>query len=183
MQYLLLLITIITVAFTTLVSVPNFGYPLNGYSQGLVSNLYPNAITPATYAFTIWSLIYATWFALAIAVATKYIVLSPRFISVFSIAIVTSSLWLLPFHYLFQWASLAVMLLILVLCLWSVDLSRHESKWAQYTAELFLGWITVATAANIAIVIVSTPMLNSIGIFGANVWAIIGLAIATLVHT
>jgi translocator protein len=102
---------------------------------------------------------------------------------VFSAAIVTSGLWLFPFHYLYQWAALAIMLVLLVLCLWSVDLSRRESKWAQYTSELYLGWITVATAANIAVVVVSTPWLSSIGIFGSNIWAIIGLAIATLVHT
>ena len=75
------------------------------------------------------------------------------------------------------------MLALLGLCLWSLDLSRSESKWAQYTAELYLGWITVATTANIAIVAVSTPVLANIGIFGANIWAIIGLAVATLVHT
>ncbi len=75
------------------------------------------------------------------------------------------------------------MLAILGLCLWSLHLSRQESKWARYTSELYLGWITVATTANVAIVAVSTPMIANIGIVGENIWAIIGLAIATLVHT
>jgi hypothetical protein len=75
------------------------------------------------------------------------------------------------------------MLALLGLCLWSLDLSRHESRWARYTAELYLGWITIATTANIAIIAVSTPAIASIAIFGGNIWAVIGLAIATLVHT
>jgi hypothetical protein len=75
------------------------------------------------------------------------------------------------------------MLCILILCLWSVYLSRSESQWARYTAELYLGWITVATTANIAIVTVSTPWIAQIGMFGANIWAVVGLGIATVVHT
>jgi hypothetical protein len=68
MRYLLLVTVLITVGFTTFVSVPNFGFPLNGLSQGAVSNLYTNTITPASYAFSIWSLIYLTWFGLSLAV-------------------------------------------------------------------------------------------------------------------
>jgi hypothetical protein len=183
MRYLLLIAAVITIGFTSWVSIPYFGFPLNGYSQGMVSQLYPNTITPATYAFSIWSLIYVAWLALALAVATKYVVVSSRFAWVFSAAIVTSGLWLLPFHYLYQSGALAIMLVLLVLCLWSVYLSRRESKWVQYPVELYLGWITVATAANIAVVVVASSTLKSIDVFGANVWAIIGFSVATLVHT
>lgn len=49
-------------------------------------------------------------------------------------------------------------------------------------SELFLGWITVATAANIAVVVVSTPLLTNIGVFSPVIWTIIGLGIATAVH-
>ena len=49
-------------------------------------------------------------------------------------------------------------------------------------SELFLGWITVVTAANIAVVVVSTPLLTNIGVFSPVIWTIIGLGIATAVH-
>ncbi len=106
MRYLLLITVLATVGFTTLVSVPNFGFPLNGMSQGVVSDMYANTITPAGYAFSIWSLIYLTWGALAVSVALGYVKLSQRFTIVFSLAILLSAIWLFPFHYLYQWISL-----------------------------------------------------------------------------
>jgi len=118
----------------------------------------------------------------AVFTAIGYIAVPPKFLQVFSGAIVLSSLWLIPFQYQYQWVSLAVMLAILVLALWSVELGRKEPIYTRIMSELFLGWITVATAANIAIVVVSTPLLSGMSIFSPVIWTLVGLLVATLVH-
>ncbi|MDD2745724.1 MAG: tryptophan-rich sensory protein [Candidatus Gracilibacteria bacterium] len=182
MRYFFLLVVAITIGFSTWASSPMFGYPLGGMNQGQISNLYPNLVTPATYAFSIWGLIYLSWIVMAILIAIGYISAKTKFLQVFSAAVFLSSLWLVPFQYQYQLTSLGVMLWILVLALWSVDLAQSEHRTVRLMSQLFLGWITVATAANIAIVVVSTPLLANIGIFSPVIWTIIGLAVATMVH-
>ncbi len=182
MRYFFLLVVAVTVGFSTWASAPMFGYPLNSMNQGQISNLYPNLVTPATYAFSIWGLIYLTWGVLALLIATGYIQAKNKFLWVFSSAILLSSLWLVPFQYQWEFTSLGVMLWILALALWSVHLSRKEHLFTRLTTELFLGWITVATAANVAIVVVSTPLLANIAVFTPVIWTLIGLAVATAIH-
>lgn len=74
------------------------------------------------------------------------------------------------------------MLSILVLALWSVEIARKEPIYTRLMSQLFLGWITVATAANMAIVVVSTPLISQIGVFSPVIWTLLGLAVATAVH-
>lgn len=182
MRYFFLLVVAITIGFSTWASSPMFGYPLGGLSQGQISDLYPNLVTPATYAFSIWGLIYLSWVVMAILIALRYISTKTKFLQIFSAAVFLSSLWLIPFQYQYELTSLGIMLWILVLALWSVDLAQSEHRATRLMSELFLGWITVATAANIAVVVVSTPLLTNIGVFSPVIWTIIGLGIATAVH-
>ena len=110
MRYFFLLIVVITIGFSTWASSPMFGYPLGGLSQGQISDLYPNLVTPATYAFSIWGLIYFSWAGMAILIAIGYISAKTKFLQVFSAAIFLSSLWLIPFQYQYELTSLGVML-------------------------------------------------------------------------
>lgn len=61
MHFLLLLISLLTIAFTSLVSIPGSPYLIGGMTQADISNMYPTAITPAGITFAIWSVIYLSW--------------------------------------------------------------------------------------------------------------------------
>jgi len=63
-RYILLVSTVISVLFATIASIVPFGI----YNQGEVSALYPTLIVPATYTFSIWSVIYLSWFILGLVI-------------------------------------------------------------------------------------------------------------------
>ena len=69
LRYIPLLVAIVVIGFTSWASIPSFGYPLGGYSQADISNMYPTAITPAGFTFSIWSLIYLSWLIAGVYIA------------------------------------------------------------------------------------------------------------------
>jgi translocator protein len=102
MRYAFLIAVVASIGFSAWASIPSFGYPLAGLSQADVSALYPNLVTPAPYAFSIWSLIYLSWIALAIAMFVNAATPSRRFVRAFGAGILLSAVWLVPFHYQYQ---------------------------------------------------------------------------------
>lgn len=195
MRYLFLFVSIIVVVFSAWVSIPNFGYPLGGMSQADISDMYPTAITPAGFTFAIWSLIYLSWIVLGLIVArvpltsltrwmfprlTKYIEsieVSSSVILPYSLAIGFTAVWLIPWAYNMIGTSLIIMFVILGILKYTFHASRKESLLVRSSVELFLGWINIATVANITI------WLVSLGFSGGGVptlyWAIgvLGLAL------
>lgn len=69
MQYLLLITSLFTIGFTTLVSIPDSPFLIGGMTQADISNMYPTAITPAGFTFAIWSLIYLSWIVVGVFIA------------------------------------------------------------------------------------------------------------------
>ena len=68
-MYLLLIISLLTIGFTSLVSIPSSPYLIGGMTQADISNMFPSAITPAGVTFSIWSLIYLSWIVAGVYVA------------------------------------------------------------------------------------------------------------------
>lgn len=173
MRYLLLTVTVIVIAFTTWVSAPMFGYPLAGMSQADISNMYPTAITPAGFTFAIWSLIYLSWIVVGLVIArapltsltrwmfpklAKYIEsieVSSSVILPYSLAIGLTAVWLMPWAYNMIGVSLIIMLTILGVLKYTFHTSRKEWLLIRGSVELTLGWINIATVANITIWLVS----------------------------
>lgn len=136
------------------------GLPLNGRSTGELSALYPNPFTPAGYVFGIWGLIYAgtlgyagwQWYRARrgdlrlVPLASPYLAACAANVS-----------WILLWHWLQVGASLLAMaglLASLAVAWWRV---RHiapagvaERVLVHGTFSLYLGWICVATFANLA---------------------------------
>lgn len=113
MKYLVLLFAVITIAWTSWLSVPYFGYPLGGYSQADISNMYPNAITPAGFTFSIWSMIYLSWLILGVSILLKKTKISNKQALYFSLAIALTGIWLVPWGYNMIGLSLIIMLVLL----------------------------------------------------------------------
>lgn len=166
--------------------------PLNGVNTGQVSALYPNLFTPAPYTFGIWGLIY-----LMLAVYTGFQVLGrsvaegPRrkmLTEVAKLFIGTSILnagWIFAWHY-GQMALTAVLMLGLLIGLARIGwllrtphCSPVEELALRIPFALYFGWITVATVANITVLLVHLQW-DGFGI-AAPIWTALILTVASVI--
>jgi len=143
--------------------------PLNGVTTGAASDAYPNLFVPAGITFSIWGVIYVL---LGIFVVYQFIVVrrdggSPLFVQLIGIWFVASCLanigWLFAWHYQMLPLSLLAMLLLLAslivayvrLEVGHVGASQGERNYVHVPFSVYLGWITVATIANVTVLLVS----------------------------
>lgn len=161
--------------------------PINGVTSGAVSDMYPTLITPAGYVFSIWGLIYA-W----LAVFTSYQALpaqrdNPRLQrlgSAFAVSCACNAAWLFAWHHqriALAWALIVALLVTLMVCyerLRGGPASRGERFALLLPFSVYLGWVTVATTANTAILLVD---LGVDGGAAAPWWGAVAIAAATAV--
>ncbi len=167
--------------------------PINGVGTGQVSDAYPNLFAPAGYAFAIWGLIY-----LLLAVFVLYFIGAigrrdnepqPEWMQSAARYFILSSLanaaWIFAWHYRLIPLSVVLMIVILV-CLATISLKimnaagdRQLALLVRLPFSVYFGWITVASIANI------TVLLVSLGWDGwgwpTEWWTIIMLAAGTLI--
>ena len=154
MRYLLLITALITIGLTTLVSITGSPYLIGGMTQADISAMFATSVTPAGFTFAIWSLIYLSWIIAWVYVAffkkwnakidTKSLVL-------FSLAILLTVVWLIPWGYLYISVSLVVMLAILGLLAYVFSPTRSSDIIVRSSIEITLGWIIMATALNVTV--------------------------------
>ena len=153
--------------------------PINGKNTGELSNLYPNLFVPAGITFAIWGLIYLMLMTFAVlqfmpdyrtAVTEEpYFILS----CFFNIA------WIFAWHYEFVFLSLLCMLALLgTLALINFKLMQ-ERKTLKLFFGVYLGWICIATIANVTALLVSLNW-DGMGI-SAVAWTITMIAAGILV--
>ena len=152
-QILVIVATIGVIAFNYLAAV---GY-LGGVLPNFISDKYPTRITPAGYAFAIWSLIYLGLLAFSIyqALPSK----AERFRSLRSIFILSCAAncaWLYFWHHEMITVSVGVIFTLLgTLAVINVRLRRTASLaefWlAKFPLGLYFGWVTAATILNTTI--------------------------------
>lgn len=130
---------------------------LNGIPTGDISDKYPVLFTPAGYVFSIWSVIYLT-----LTIFAVYQLLPKQFNNAslnplrqwFLVSSVFNSLWLLAWQYEFLPLSLLIMVLLL-LSLIKIYLLDRKAWQTRVPFSLYLGWISVATIANVSVVLFS----------------------------
>lgn len=163
--------------------------PLNGKNTGAISDQFQVYFVPAGYVFAIWFVIYIGWFAFAI-----YQVLPvqrdntrlQRIGWLFALASVANAVWLFAWHYELFPLSAVVMLTLLGLLIaiyLRLDIGRARvsasEKWmVDVPFSVYLGWVSVATIANI------TSLLDywrwdGFGI-APQMWAVVMLVVATM---
>lgn len=162
--------------------------PLNGKNTGAISDQFQVYFVPAGYVFAIWFVIYIGWIAFAIYQALPSQRDNARLQRIgwlFALASVANAVWLFAWHYELFPLSVVVMLSLLVLLiaiyLW-LDIGRTQvskiEKWmVDIPFSIYLGWISVATIANI------TDLLyywrwDGFGI-APSIWAVIMFVVAT----
>lgn len=134
--------------------------PLNGQTTAMVSDKYPNLFTPAGYVFSIWGLIYLL---LGAFVVRGFLAEDPRIEGLghlFAISSVLNGVWIIAWHWEILSISLVIMLALLAtLVLISLRLkkSRAQSPRGHWMVDIpfsvYLGWISVATIANVSVVL------------------------------
>ena len=158
---------------------------LGGVETGVISDRYPTFITPAGYAFAIWSLIYAGCLAFSI-----YQILPAnrdRFRAlrrVYIISCVANCAWLYFWSREMMVVCLGVILALLAtLGYINIKLQKTEGAgefWlAKFPFGLYFGWVTAATILNatIALVYLDVKVSDSAAI---TMGAVLLLVAATL---
>jgi hypothetical protein len=166
--------------------------PLGGKGTGELSDLYPNLFVPAGLTFSIWALIYlllAAFIVYQLVLALRKETGRSGFLEDIGILFFISSLanlfWIVAWHYEHVITSLLLMLLLLTALLkmylsLRVGLSDAE-KGERYLVHLplsvYLGWITVATIANVTAVLVNAGW-GGLG-FSEQIWTVLVLIVGT----
>lgn len=134
--------------------------PLNGMNTGEISDRFQVYFVPAGYVFSIWGLIYLGLIAFAVYQALPSQRENPRLRRVgylFTLSGVLNIGWLFAWHYE-QFALSVVLMLALLATLIAIfgrlRIGRVQPAarelWAvDIPVSIYLGWITVATIANI----------------------------------
>jgi hypothetical protein len=164
--------------------------PLGGHDTGYVSTKFYSAITPAGWAFSIWSLIYSGLLAYSFWQALPSQRANPfhqrAALPVMGI-LVANGLWLPAWHY----EQLPLSLLIISGYLAGTVLAveaflparaayRKIEFWLGYVFfSVWCGWLTIATLANATVVALALKV--PMGGLGPSSWGIIMLAAAFLI--
>jgi hypothetical protein len=146
--------------------------PINGYNTGQISAFYPNAFVPAGFTFSIWGVIYLlllsytigfTYYTLKQEQNPKAFALIERINIYFLLTCVFNMSWIVAWHYLQIELSVLIMLLFLTtliqLFLKSIKIARDLTLIQRFILQtpfiVYLGWISVATIANITALLVA----------------------------
>lgn len=145
--------------------------PINGFNTGQISGFYPNYFVPAGFTFSIWGVIYLLLLNYNIAF-TYYTIRHQKFPTVkkllndiniyFRITCVLNVSWILAWHYLQITMSVIIMLFFLATLIHIfIKLKKQLNeltllhRFLIYTPfTVYLGWISVATIANITALLV-----------------------------
>ena len=142
--------------------------PINGKSTGELSDKYPNLFVPAGVTFSIWGVIYLL---LLIFVSyqlwcfwdtTKRKSLDQNGQLLFGATCLFNMAWILAWHYEMIFLSVTIMLFFLAALIFLFlkiegirDKTWYEIISLKIPISIYLGWICVATIANITALLVS----------------------------
>jgi hypothetical protein len=166
--------------------------PLNGQTQGEISDRFDVFFVPAGYAFSIWGLIYAGLIAFAVYQALPTQRKNARLRRVgylFALSCVANITWLFLWHYelfLLTLVAMLALLLLLIAIYLRLDIGRAQvggvERWlVDVPFSVYLGWITVATIANVTVVLDYLDW-NGWGI-SPQAWTVIMLFVGLVIAT
>jgi hypothetical protein len=184
----------LTIIATIIINALAVILPINGKSTQELSDNIPNLFVPAGITFSIWSIIYIF---LIIFIIYQILSLSKKqqyntdylekIGGWFMLANLANIAWIFLWHYEFVTYSLLAMLVLfisLLIIYLKLDInlstaSLKEKIAVHTTISIYIGWITVATIANVTAVLVK---LNVGELYlGQVTWTILVIAVATLI--
>jgi hypothetical protein len=168
-----------------------FGYfypflPLGLEDMKTVSSRYPNLFTPAPYAFSIWGVIYLSWFLYGLYTlfpGQRRNPLHDRLCTLLILLNVLASAWIFAFAAGFISMSL---LIIAVMGLTGALLyfrARQGTRSGRLLLpfSLFLGWILVAILANLTVALTAAGWRG--GALGEEAWTMLLVGVTVLLGT
>lgn len=189
---------IIAVILTVIINALSSLLPLNNITPGELSDAIPNFFVPAGLTFSIWSVIYVLLFIFAFYQAKDLFKKEKQDLPfldqisyLFIIASAANIAWIFCWHYFALTAtylSLIAMLVLLVtllliylrLGIGKSDVDRKVKLYIHLPFSVYLGWITVATIANVTAVLVQDFGVPSFD-FNALIWTILVIIVATII--
>jgi len=164
--------------------------PLNGRTTASVSDSYPTLITPAGYVFSIWGVIYALLLVFTVFQALSSNRDKPFLRQIgyfFLLSSLANAVWLFMWHYGYIALSVVPMFVLLAslifiyirLQIGRSAVTMRERLSVHVPFSVYLGWITVASIANVAAAAVSLD-LDGLGL-GEVTWAVLVIIIALLI--
>jgi hypothetical protein len=186
------ILIVVAVVATIVVNGLANALPINGLQTGDISDSFPVYFTPAGYVFAIWGLIYLGLLAYAVYQALPSQRQSPRLRSIrtlFLAGSLANIAWILLWHYqLFPLTLVAMLVLLgtLIGVYLRLRIGRSSPPLVERLAvdlpfSIYLGWITVATIANVT-ALLSYWGWNGFGV-SEETWLVITLAVALVVAT
>ncbi len=161
--------------------------PINGLTTGDISDNFAVFFVPAAYVFSIWGLIYLALLAFTVYQALPSQRENPRLrrvVYLYALSGAANSAWIFLWHYQrFSLTLLAMLILLgsLIAIYLRLGIGRTEvstaERWAvRVPMSIYLGWISVATVANV------TSLLDFLrwGGWGIapDIWTLIMLVVA-----
>lgn len=160
LRWLTFLSVIVNVGVSTAMERMEWG----GASMREVTNRYDNFFVPAGYAFSIWGLIYLSFIVYAIIQLLPAQKHKPIYDHL-AVPVIGINLLGLAWQFAFRndQITLSVVIILVMLLAGIIYFIRtnqgiwaqHRSKWLMVPSSLFLGWISVATIANLSLWLVA----------------------------
>jgi hypothetical protein len=182
-------LVVLGVAATLIVNMLANTLPINGLNTGQISDRFEVYFVPAGYVFSIWGLIYvglAAYAVFQILPLTKENERLDKIPLLFLVSSTANIAWIFFWHYLlFGWSLVAMLVLLLSLIMiylrlgiGKTPLDPGEFWFVRVPISIYLGWISVATIANV------TSYLDYIQWSGWGIseatWAATMLVVATI---
>ena len=163
--------------------------PINGQTTAAVSDAYPVLFTPAGYVFSIWGLIYLLLIAFVLYQAMPHQKTNPLLVAIggfFVLNCLLNAGWIFAWHYnqiLFSVLIMILLLISLIIIYLRITkipkpINKQDRWFVKLPFSVYLGWICVATIANISIALYSINW-GGWGL-GAVSWTIIMLTVGSV---
>lgn len=168
--------------------------PINNVTTGELSDRYPNLFVPAGITFSIWGVIYlflvifiVYQFVIAFKKSTGERGIFEKIGIMFFISCIFNIAWIFAWHYMVVWLSLVIMVLLLIslitiyvrLGTGKPGIKNQEKIFVNIPFSTYLGWITIATIANVTAFLVDINW-DGFGI-SEQLWTVIVIAVGVII--
>ncbi|MDQ0268444.1 tryptophan-rich sensory protein [Cytobacillus purgationiresistens] len=182
-ELLLYLLSILAYAFMITMNLLAHALPINGQTTSEVSNKLNVLFTPAGYVFMIWGLIYlmlAIWLMRQGFPSKRNLPIYKKIYPIFILSSLLNGIWIVTWHYeLFLLSIIIIVSLLITLIVLYRNLNISGIKIDMATFSIYLGWVSVATIANISYYLTYINW-NGWGLSN-TIWTIIMLSVAMVI--
>lgn len=162
--------------------------PFNNQTQSDISDKHPNYFTPTGFTFSIWGIIYLMLGIFVIRIALQdALFFEQSYVSTmivfYLISCVLNMLWLLAWHYLrMEYSTIIMVALLITLIITYLAIPQQEFL-LKATFSLYTAWISIATIANITILLTTwnIPLFKEHEIMWFIIMITVGLLLSAIV--